>query len=61
MILAFKLPRNANLSKQKKMFVWTGVDFADKENMYKETKHSLLEFMGDMTVRKARTGLDIKL
>ena len=60
-ILAFKLLRNANLSKQERMFVLTGVDFADKENMYKETKYSLLKFMGDMTVGKARTGLDIQL
>ena len=60
-ILAFKLLRNANLSKQERMFVLTGMDFADKENMYKETKHSLLKLMGDLTVGKARTGLDIKL
>ena len=60
-ILAFKLLRNANLSKQERMFVLTGVYFADKENMYKETKHSLLKFMGDMTVEKARTGLDMQL
>ena len=37
------------------------MDFANKENMYKETKHSLLKLMGDLTVGKARTGLDIKL
>ena len=43
------------------MFVLTGVNFADKENMYKETKLSSLKFMGDLTVGKARTGLDIKL
>ena len=60
-ILAFKLHRHANLSKQERMFVLTGVDFADKENMYKETKHSLLKLMGDLTVGKGRTGLDIKL
>ena len=58
-ILAFKLLRNANLSKQERIFVLTGMDFADKENMYKETKHSLLKLMGDLTVGKARTGLDI--
>ena len=50
-----------SLSKQERMFVLTGMDFADKENMYKETKHSLLKLMGDMTVGKGRTGLDIKL
>ena len=28
-VLAFKLPRNANLSKQERMIVMTGVDFGD--------------------------------
>ena len=60
-ILAFKLLKNANLSKQERMIVLTCVNFADKENMYKETKHSLLKLMGDLTVGKGRTGLDIKL
>ena len=60
-ILVLKLLKNANLSKQERMFVLTGINFADKENMHKETKHSLLKCMGDLTVGKARTGLDIKL
>ena len=42
------------------MFVLTGVGFAVKENMYKETTHSLLKLMGDLTVGKGRT-VDIKL
>ena len=28
------------------MIVLTGVNFADKENMYKQTKNSLIKFMG---------------
>ena len=39
-ILAFKLLRNANLSKQERMLVLMGVYFAEKENMYLQTKHS---------------------
>ena len=60
-ILAFKLLRNANLSKQERMLVLTGVNFAEKEKMYVQTKHSLLKLVGDSTVGKGRTGLDIKL
>ena len=60
-ILAFKLLRKANLSKQERMFVLTGVNFAEKENMYKETKHSFLKFMGILTEGKANIELDIKL
>ena len=37
------------------------MNFAGKENMYKETKHSTVEFMGDLFEGKAKTGLDIKL
>ena len=39
-ILAFKLLRNANLSKQERMLVLTGVNFAEIENMCLQTKHS---------------------
>ena len=39
-ILAFKLLRNANLSKQERMLFFSGVNFAEKENMYQQTKHS---------------------
>ena len=60
-IMAFKLLRNANISKQERMIVLTGVNLADKENMYKETKHSLLKFMGELTEGKARTGQGVKL
>ena len=43
------------------MIVMTGVNFASKENIYKETKHSLITCIEDWTDGKARTGLDIKL
>ena len=39
-ILAFKLLRNAILRKQERMLVLMGVNFAEKENMYLQTKHS---------------------
>ena len=58
---AYGVGKNIIFNKVQFSSVQTGVDFADKENMYKETKHSLLKLMGDLTVGKARTGLDIKL
>ena len=39
--------------------VLTGVNFADKENTYMETKHSLIKCFGDLAAGKSRTGLDI--
>ena len=52
-ILAFKLLINANLSKQESMLVLTGVNFAEKKNMYQQTKHSLIKFMEDLTDEKS--------
>ena len=51
--LAFKLLRNANASRQERMIVLTGVNFASKENMYKEIKHYLIKFIGDLAEGKA--------
>ena len=60
-ILAFKLLRNAHLSKQERMIVLTGVNFAEKENVYQQTKYSLIKFMGDFSEEKAGTGSDVRL
>ena len=60
-ILAFKLLRNANLSKQERMLVLSGVNFAKKENMYQQTKHSLIKYMGDLTEERAGMGLNVRL
>ena len=60
-ILAFKLLRNANTSKQERLIVLIDMIFASKENMYNETKPSLIKFMEDLTEGKTRTGLDIIL
>ena len=60
-ILAFKLLRNANLSKQERMLVLTGVNFAEKEKMYVQTKHSLIKFMGDLKEEKASMGPNVRL
>ena len=60
-ILAFKLLKNANLRKQERMIVLTGVNFADKENMYKQTKHALIKFMGGLTKEEDETGQNVRL
>ena len=59
-ILALKLLRKANLSKQDRMIVLTGVNFADKGNIYKEMKNSLIKFMGELTERKAGKGSNVR-
>ena len=41
-ILAFKLLSNLKLRKQERMLVLGGVNFAYKQKMYKQTKHSLI-------------------
>ena len=40
-ILAFKLLKKANIGKEEKMLVLTGVTYANKETLYEETKPSL--------------------
>ena len=60
-ILAFKLLKNANLRKQERMIVLTGVNFADKMKMYKQTKHALIKFIGGLTKVEAETGRDVRL
>ena len=60
-ILALKLLRKANLSKQERMIVLSGVNFTDKENMYMETKYSLIKFLGTFTDENDRIGHDVKL
>ena len=59
-IVALMLLRKANLSKHERMIVLTGVNLANKENMYEETKHSFMKF-GDLMEEKAGTGPDVRL
>ena len=59
-IVAFKLLRKANLSRNDRMIVLTGVNFVDKENMYKDMKYALIKFLGDLT-KDDRTRHDVKL
>ena len=46
-ILAFKLLRRANLSKEEKMVVLTGMNFENRVTLYEEAKTSLKKFKGE--------------
>lgn len=43
-ILAFKLLRKANISKEEKILVLTGMNYDDKDTLYEEAKRSLKNF-----------------
>ena len=46
-ILAFELLSNANISKQDKMLVLTGIDFSQKSTLFEQAKRSLKKFKGE--------------
>lgn len=48
-ILAFKLLRKANLSKQEKLLVLTGMDYENRDGLYEQAQKSLKKFKGDVT------------
>ena len=45
-ILAFKLLRKANITKEEKLLVLTGMNYDNKETLYEEAKKSLKKFKG---------------
>ena len=54
-ILAFRLLKRADLSKQDRKLVLTGLDFANRENLYEEAKKSLKKFLGEIGGGKSST------
>ena len=56
-VLAFKLLDAAQLSKNDRMFVLTGIDFNHKESMYTQTKDALKKFAGQQ-IQKESTEID---
>ena len=54
-ILAFKLLRKANISKEEKLLVLTGMNYENKSSLYEETKKSLKKFKGSDTVLSSRS------
>ena len=59
-ILAFKLLRRANISKEEKMLVLTGMNYGEKETLYEEAKKSLKKFKGDIVEGSVSLGSSIK-
>ncbi len=47
-VLAFKLLRRANISREERMLVMTGMDYSKKDTLYEQTKQSLKKFKGEM-------------
>ena len=47
-ILAIKLIRKANISREEKLLVLTGLDFERRETLYEDAKKSLKKFLGDV-------------
>lgn len=45
-ILAFKLLRKANITKEEKVLVLTGMNYENKLTLYEEAKRSLKKFKG---------------
>ena len=54
-ILAFKLLRKANISKEEKL-VLTGMDYSNKVTLYEEAKKSLKKFMADFAEGSSSPG-----
>ena len=60
-VLAFKLLDAAQLSKNERMFVLTGIDFSKKDTMYSQTKDALKKFTGQQVSREESCLQDIKV
>ena len=61
-ILAFKMLRKANISREMRLIVLTGIDFAEKDMMYEQAQAALRKFAGDIhvTVNCEKEQLDLK-
>ena len=54
-ILAFKLLKKANISKEERLLVLTGMNYEQKFTLYEEAKLSLKKFKGDPRVQKKKS------
>ena len=61
-ILAFKMLGKANISREMRLIVLTGIDFAEKDMMYEQVQAALRKFAGDIhvTVNCEKEQLDLK-
>ena len=60
-ILAFKLLKKANITKEEKLLVLTGMNFDNKAYLYEEAKSSLKKFKGDSIHARDNENVNIKL
>ena len=62
-ILAFKMLGKANISREMRLIVLTGINFAEKNMMYEQAQAALRKFAGDIhvTVNCEKELLDLKL
>ena len=60
-VLAFKLLRKANIGKEEKLLVLTGMNYEHKKTLYEEAKKSLQKFKGDITEGQRGSSSAIKL
>ena len=60
-ILAFKLIRKANITKEEKLLVLTGMNYENKITLYEEAKKSLKKFKGCDSDSSSSTGPAVKL
>ena len=60
-ILAFKLLKKANITKEEKLLVLTGMNFNNKAYLYEEAKSSLKKFKGDDVHARGNENVSIKL
>ena len=60
-ILAFKLLKKANITKEEKLLVLTGMNFNNKAYLYEEAKSSLKKFKGDDVHARGNETVSIKL
>ena len=55
-ILALKLMRKADITKEERLLILTGVDFTKKDTMYEQAKTSLKKFKGGVVRESSQSG-----
>ena len=60
-ILAFKLLKKANITKEQKLLVLTGMDYSSKSTLYEQAKKSLKKFLGEQLSASSNTNVAVKL
>ena len=59
-ILAFKLLKKANITKEERLLVLTGMHYENKSTLYEEAKASLKKFKGDESVQKEKSSIKLE-